>query len=447
MNGFPDWNQVPSGKIPEGPAKQKRSAGLLLSGVLIGISLVAFVLPLAAYHVAQVASVLRVRTAVFLFLTVSFFLYLMGQITHLPMFVMAGTTGFLTSPLLAIVLLIRARSKSAWWALAVLALPVFFSLMSLLSVPQGLNVEQWLTSELAKIPANQSASVNKEQVLAQMRNAQVFQQLQKLFDLHSWQRLAWFLFSEGGALSVSIFGSLLGTVALIDFAFNQTERIRGVLDYVLQRASEFPPQLVQLLLRTRESLTSLLRGIGNEVGNAPSTSLISSHQRKPQPVRKEGAALQSLFARLLREPLPPGETDVLGYRFRLAVDPGWHFRSFAVPLWLSTPALAVLVYLATLWKGDDALGSWLPGRPLGPVLVWSALIALGVLTGLALQGALVLYARLRPMAAVVAVFAVLLLSSAFAGGALSLAALLAGLGLLDSAYDFRNCLAKNKNAM
>ena len=118
-----------------------------------------------------------------------------------------------------------------------------------------------------------------------------------------------------------------------------------------------------------------------------------------------------------------------------------------MPLWLSIPSLGLLMYLALRWRGDAALATWLPDSPVGPLLMWGAVAAVGVMVGLALQGALVLHSCLRPLAALAVVFAVLLLSSSLQGGPLLLVAVLAVLGLLDNAYDFRNRLAKSKNAV
>lgn len=447
MNGLPDWNQEPSGLTPEQPAKQKRSAGLLLSGILIGISLLAFVLPLAAYHVAQVASILRVRSGLFLISVVSLFLYVLGIATRLPVFVMAGTTGFCAIPFLAASLMLRVKSRSPWWALVVLAVPVFFAVGSLLSVPRGFNIENWLNAELANLPQSTS-SAQRDLVFNQLKSSPVLAEMQKLFNLEAWQRLAWFLFADGGALSVSIFGSLVGTLVLIDFAFNQTERMRGVISYVLERKEGFPKQMVAVLEQTYQGMRALLGWEKNLNHGWPITSVeVQSHEKKAPRKDAESSGVIGFLKRFRRAPYPPGTSDVFGYRFNLSIEPGWHLRAFAMPLWLSIPSLGLLMYLALRWRGDAALATWLPDSPMGPLLMWGAVAAVGVMVGLALQGALVLHSCLRPLAALAVVFAVLLLSSSLQGGPLLLVAVLAGLGLLDNAYDFRNRLAKSKNAV
>ncbi|NBW81257.1 hypothetical protein EBR21_05835 [bacterium] len=447
MNQIPDWKNVPSGSNPERPAAQKRSAGLLFSGILIAISLLAFVLPLAAYHAAQVASVLRVRSAVLLMLVVSFVLYALGVTGQLPVFAMAGVTGVLCTPLLALVLTFRSRDASVWWALVVLSLPIAFFLMALLQVPQGFNLENWITEEFARIPDR--PGLDKQQLLTQLKSAQALQPLQKLFNLSDWQRIAWFLFSEGGALSISILGSLFGTLALIDFAFAQAERIRGVINYVVLKTSEFPQQMVSILAQTQESLSGIAAAVSVRYQGTARLAAVQSHAKKTSRAVRPGSspAWTQFLAKVLRDPPPPGTTEVMGYQFRFAHLPGWNFRALAVPLWLSAPSLALLVYLASLWKGDEAIDSWLPAAPLGAVLVWGAFAALCVLTALALQGALVIHSRLRPLAGLFLIFLVLVLVSSSQGGAVTLLALLAGLGLLDGAYDFRKRLAKTQNAV
>ncbi|MBM3382872.1 MAG: hypothetical protein FJY29_10565 [Betaproteobacteria bacterium] len=461
MNGFPDWNEQPSGVQPERPAQQKRSAGLLLSGILIAISLLAFVFPLAAYHVAQVASVLRLRSAVLLMAAVSMLIYFLGMITRLPVFVMAGTLGILSLPFLWLSLMFRFKNRSALWALLVLALPVVLMMSSLLGVPQGFNVEAWLTANIAGgLGATNAAQA--ETLLRQLKESRVIDEMQRFLDQESWERLAWLLFADSGSLSVFVLGSLAATVVLIDFAFNQTERMHFVLRYVLANREVFPHQMVFIFQQTAESMKALMgRKRGAPLDALTSGVVVQAHVKKPtrgasesgntapwSEEKKSGSAmLPGWLRRLAREPNPPSTTDIFGYRFTLSAEPGWRSRLFAVPLWLAVPALAMLLYMSSLWQGDAELGSWLPAEPKGPVLVWGALAALMVLVGLALQGALIVHACLRPLVALAAVFAILLLSSSLDGGPFLVVAVLAGVGLLDNAYDFRNRLAKNKNAV
>ncbi|NBX15859.1 MAG: hypothetical protein EBR09_00685 [Proteobacteria bacterium] len=448
MKFIPDRKISPSGNRPERPAEHRRPAGLLFSGLLIAVSLLAFVLPLAAYHVAQVASVLRVRTSIFLLIVVSLGLYFLGILSHQPVFAMAGTSGLLSAPLLVIVLLLRSRQMPVWWALAILSLPVALLLSFLLQVPQGFNLEEWVTAELARLPVR--PDLNKEQILQQLKSSAALEPLQRVFNLTDWQRLAWFLFSEAGALSLSLLASLFGTLALIDYAFTQGERIRSIISYVLERGSEFPAQMVGLLTQTQESMTGIRSGfVSRPEGSAAPLSVVSHSKVVPAVAKPTDAAsgIDSLLRSVLRDPVPPSSADLLGYRFRFAEPRGWNFRAFDVPIWASVPSLGLLVYLSLLWKGDSELSQWLPAAPLGVVLVWGAFAALAVLTALAVQGAVVIHARMKPLAGLFLILFVLVLVSAVKGGALTLVAALAALGLLDNAYDFRKRLAKSKNAV
>lgn len=447
MMGRPDLNADPSEGEPGRPAQQKRSAGFLFSGVLIGISLLAFVLPLAAYHVAQVASMTRARAGILLLLIVSFFLYLLGVVTRVPVFVVAGSLGFLISPLMAGVLYIRQRSNSAWWALFVLSLPVVLMLMSLLSVPQGFNIEQRLSEEFAKT-THPELLAQRETLLKQLQSSAALAEMQRLFDLESWQRLAWFLFSGGGALALTIFGSLAGTLVLLDFAYAQAERLRGIVKYVLSRPESFPQSLLSVVKQTKVGMAALQ---GAKMTMAAEIErgavVVASHAKKMSENKSTTGGLKLMLGSVLREPLPRGTSLLWGYRFKMSAEPGWHLRQFAIPLWLGFPSLLVLGYLATLWQGDKGLSQWLSQSPFGEQLLWAAVLAVGVLVGLAVQGALVLYVRLRPWVALLSVFAVILLSSATDTGPLVMTVVLAAVGLLDNAYDFRKRLAKSEIAL
>lgn len=447
MMGRPDLNADPSEGESGRPAQQKRSAGFLFSGVLIGISLLAFVLPLAAYHVAQVASMTRARAGILLLLIVSFFLYLLGVVTRVPVFVVAGSLGFLISPLMAGVLYIRQRSSSAWWALFVLSLPVVLMLMSLLSVPQGFNIEQRLSEEFAKT-THPELLAQRETLLKQLQSSAALIEMQRLFDLESWQRLAWFLFSGGGALALTIFGSLAGTLVLLDFAYAQAERLRGIVKYVLSRPESFPQSLLSVVTQTKVGMAALQ---GAKMTMAAELErgavVVSSHAKKIPENKSTTGGMKSLLGSVLREPSPRGTSLLWGYRFKMSAEPGWHLGQFAVPLWLGFPSLLVLGYLATLWQGEKGLSQWLSQSPFGEQLLWAAVLAVGVLVGLAVQGALVLYVRLRPWVALLSVLAVILLSSATDTGPLVMTVVLAAVGLLDNAYDFRKRLAKSEIAL
>jgi hypothetical protein len=207
--------------------------------------------------------------------------------------------------------------------------------------------------------------------------------------------------------------------------------------------------MVNLLSQTHESLTGLASGLSSETLALRAKLLVYSHsklQSKPA-AADAGSFVKKVSEKLLREPVPVGAAEVLGYRFRFSENFGWNFRSFNVPLWASAPALGLLVYLASLWKGDNELSQWLPAEPAGEYLVWAAFVALGILTALAVQGAVVIHARLKPLAGLFSVLFVLVLVSALKGGAFTLIAILAALGLLDNAYDFRKRLAKSENAV
>jgi hypothetical protein len=444
MNGFPDELNESRRPDEQKPAQQKRSAGLLLSGILVAISLIAFVLPLAAYHVAQVASALRVRSGLLLLVGVAALLYFLGFVTRLPVFVMAGTIGLCATPFLAAALLMRVKKMSSWLALGVLALPILIVFYSLLSVPQNLDLEIVISANLEKIAASGSQGEQAD-LLERLRQSGALKDAQEFLNLKHWQRLAALVFADAGSLALSMFGSLVGTVVLIDFAFNQAERMRGVMEYILARKESFPPQLVQLMEQTRESMGSLSRS--GRMAKAEQRSLqILSHRKRSQ-VQTEAGAAGGLASKFVRPPTPPGHSDVFGYRFTFVSELGWSLRWFSVPLWAGLPAIAALTYLAVISGGQTNMTSWLPAEPEGPALVWASLVAVFVLVGLALQGALIVHARLRPFAALGFVLIVLILSGASRSGPLLLAVVLAALGLLDNLYDFRKRLAKNENAV
>ena len=426
------------------PAQQKRSAGLLLSGVLVAISLIAFVLPLAAYHVAQVASVLRVRSGLFLLAAVATLLYVLGFMTRLPVFVMAGTVGLCATPFLAAAFMLRVKKKSSWLALGVLALPILVVFYSLLSVPQSLDLESVLSANLEKIAALGSQGEQSE-LFYRLKESGALKDAQEFLNLKNWQRLAALLFVDAGSLALSVFGSLVGTVVLIDFAFSQSERMRGVMNYVLARKESFPSQLVQLMEQTREGMKGTSR-TGQEACPEQQALQIVSHSKRGQ-ARHDAGAESRLTSSFVRSPTPPGNSDLFGYRFAFDSELGWGLRWFSVPLWVSMLAISVLTYVAVLSNGQLDMTGWLPAEPAGPFLVWAAAVSVFVLVGLALQGALVVYARLRPFAALGFVLIIFILSGASRSGPLLLAAVLAVLGLLDNLYDFRKRLAKNENAV
>jgi hypothetical protein len=444
MSVFSDDENVTQPPENKKPAQQRRSAGLLLSGVLVAISLIAFVLPLAAYHVAQVASVLRVRSGLLLLAGVSVLLYFVGFFTRVPVFVMAGTVGICAVPFLAAALVLRVKEKSGWMALLILAVPIVLGSFAFLSLPQSLNIESVIAENLEKIGSSSPQAANDD-LLDRLRQAGAIARAQEFINLSSWQRMAFLLFADAGALALSVLGSLVGTIVLIDFAFSQSERMRGIMTYVLAHKTAFPIQLVQLMQQTRDGDRLFARQSHTAQSGLAALEVVG-HAKRPA-ARSQTDAPSGFINQLIRPATPSGESDFFGYRFTYRAERGWKLRRFAVPLWLGLPAIGLLTYVSLISHEELGSMAWLPAEPSGPLLVWSSVAALAVLVGLALQGALVIHARLRPFVALMFIIVILVLSGAVQSGPLLLAVTLAVLALLDHLYDFRNCLAKKENAV
>lgn len=453
------------------------TAGLAFSGLLIAVSFVALIIPLAVFHAAQVAAALRLRTAVLLLCAVVGLCLLLGVLAGLDAFLMGGLVGFVWTPLLSLALYERSRSRPKTLSCLLFFLPVAFLFAFTLRAPQVANLEATVEARFEKAlqdakpllessapssgetPAPSSGAAPARADFAEtaragfeaLKGSQEFAVLSEAAALSPWQRLLWMVFGDGSHILFLMLTMTLGNLFFLDVAFAQVERVRAAARYVSARAGQFPPALVESLSRFRfvdrqdvmvaatEPEASVSVAVASDEGTIVSHRKEREGDRPFAQTTVQGATLP-LWKRLFARRLERGHARMWGYVFEFAqgrTARGWELKYFALPLPLVLAAVAVLAGLGA--AGGDAQGVFARFEH-SPALPWagaSAVLSFFVLTVVAFQGAVALYMRLPPFLLVVSLLVFFIVGSTGILTPLVLLAALGGLGLLDYAYDFR----------
>jgi hypothetical protein len=475
------------GDRPDG--RSDATAGIAFSGLLIAVSFVALIIPLAVFHAAQVAAALRLRTAVLLLCGVVGVCLLLGVLAGLDAFLMGGLVGLLWTPLLSVALYERARARSKVLSLALFFLPVLLLLGFTVRAPivpnlavlaeerveQALRDAKPLLQGTQTAPESPSAPLSGEQAvtppptdfattaragLEALKGSREFAILSDAAALSPWQRLLWLVFGEGSHVLFLLLGITLGNLFFLDVAFAQVERVRAAARYVNARSAQFPPALAASLARLRfvaqeglplspEESPGGAPAAASEVARLlPENEVIVAHHKErdgERPFAQTGAngTAVPLWKRLFARRLERGRVRMWGYVFEFAEGPaarGWELKYFSLPLPVALVAVGVLAGLGAV--GGDAQGVYAAFAS-APTLPWAGLAAVVsflVLTVVAFQGAVAVYMRLPPLLLLVCLFVLFIVGTTGVLTPLVILAALGGFGLLDYAYDFRGRL-------
>jgi hypothetical protein len=287
----------PFSRFPKPNPKPRSHGGLLISGLLVAISFVALVLPLATFHLGQVAAALRTRTAVSVLFSVVGVCLLLGFAFQIQPLILGGLVGLVWSPLLAFSLFARARLYPVGLVAFLFGLPLLLLIGFALSTPSvpdlGAVLRQQVEQALAQgrglggMKENEAAQMadTARQGLSQLIATQEFASWSQAAALAPWSRLFWLVFGDGAPLLLVFVFLCFGNVLFLDVAFAQFERLRAVAQYVKGRASQFPSELVgampQLDMMRHSSEEGVAMPRASESGRVPE---VESHENEKSKV-------------------------------------------------------------------------------------------------------------------------------------------------------------------
>ena len=417
------------------------SPGILFSALIIAISFVAMIVPLALFHSAQIAATSRLRIAVSLLATVVIFVLFLGILGKQPSLVFGGIVGLFWIPIFAIVLYQRMTLRSMIFSALLLCLPVFILIFFAFVVPINFDLAAYLQSLATPppgAPAPSAQALGEWNALVQSLQATdgALAEITLFSKMNFWKRMSWFAYGGGSSWLLSSLGVGIANLIFLDFAFEQVEKLKAVAVYVQENANRFSRPLI-------ESLAMLMQN--------PDPRRHHKMKRKLQAppawvVRETHTSLDEdpPFWSLLVRPARKNSVLIWGHTFEFQFSPRiWHLRSFSLPFGIVAGALVFLGYFAVSMGGsleiiDATQGRWAPLISIGGV---GAFVILAVV---AAQGTLVLLERLTSGFLLVVGIVLLMILSVFPVNAHLLLGIFGVLGIFDYAYDLRGHLANNQ---
>ena len=430
---------------PHQRSEREISLGLALSGMLIAISFIAMLVPLAVYQVAQVAAAVRFRTAVLLLFTVVLSLGLLGFTFGADLLLLGCLMGIFWAPLITLALYIRSRFLPSGIAMLAFLVPVLVFLACAFLIPNVPDLAAFLDSrkdqflQVLQNSANitdpvlrEKLMTNWQQSFAQIRELPEFDGMARVAAFSPWQRLSWVVYGGGAPFYFGLLLVAFGNLALLDFAFEQVEKFKAVVAYILRSQSGFPRTVVESLEKLSALKTAL--GTGQELPVA-----VSNHVRSREP-KADGVV--TFKSRLFNE-RPRGEvTRMWGFEFALErLKTGWNFKNSALPLWLGLASVLAMGGWVALFS--DAEGILVAaGLSYGPLIGLTSVVAFALMALLAIQGVLVLYSRLSGFFLLLFLLVFLMLGSYVSLNPHLIVAVFGSIGLLDDVYDLRGRRAR-----
>jgi hypothetical protein len=416
------------------------SPGLLFSALVIAVSFIAMIVPLALFHSAQIAATSRLRTAVTLLLIVVFLVLFLGIIGHQPALIFGGVAGIFWVPIFAISLHQRMTLKPIVVSAILLCSPVFMLLAFAALVPHNFDVTSYLQTLINPIPggpAPNAKTVEEWNSLVQNMQSEggALADFSHFSTMDFWKRLSWFAYGGGSSWLLSALGVGLANLVFLDFAFEQIEKLRAVATYVQQHANRFSKQLIDALAVLMQHPRSKHTHPKRHKHIVPTRVV----RETPVPTDEE-VPLWSFFVR------PPRANTALiwghSFEFRFSSH-SWRLRSFSLPFALVVLALCFLGYFALSMGGSPEIIEATQGS-FAPVIAVGGILAFVVVGIVAAQGTLVLLERLTSGFLLVLGIVVLLGLSMFPINAHMLMGVLGILGVIDYAYDLRGHLANRE---
>lgn len=414
-------------------SEKQWKVGLLLSGVLIFLSFVTMLIPLALYHVAQVGATLKLRTTYALMAAVIFGSFFLGVTFGIDIFLLGAFVGAFWAPLFAVAVYQRKKNRSMYLSAFLFFVPALLVIGMAFWVPEIVSLESFLRARLEMLDSQMRLPPLEGTERAQFfldTWKQTFEHtivtpgfaiLAKVAAYSPWQRVAWFVFDSDAAY-LFIFGLLfnaLASLVFLDNAFEQIEKLTAVVRYVLRSPSMFPAQLVEAMSRFPMKSES------------ESALEVESHKKISEETR---SGLQAfVMPKHARE-----RVYLSGTEFRLiAKQKHWQLKNFALPLWVVILGIGSLVSLVLKYKTPEGIITEGASAPWGAVVALGGVFGALILAITAVQGMLVLYQRLVPFGLMLVLLAILTVGLTVGFDPYLALGVFGSLGLLDYLYDFR----------
>lgn len=424
-----------------------------MSCILLGLSFMTYLIPLAAFQLGQLASLKRPGAALALLASVGVGSAFLGLVFQVPVLFFAAFCVLLWAPFLLPLVWLRVSCQHKHWSLAVGLLPVALLSIFLMSLPVVPDVvsflETYFQSAQGALPPQWSKEFSQtaSQVLILIKSSV----LPELYALSPWQRLVWVTIGNGQPWFLSLMAIAIGNVVLTDLGARNVERIWAIAHAVVNNPQVFSQEAINTCLAICHNAPQSINThpahvVKDRLGSlgVPHTPRMSILTELP------GKSIQIWPPFKPRPPWPPSER-AWGGVFSFPSENSWFWEFSKLPFALCFGAVAWLASLL-YWSSSVATGglpatgsiqatvvAWVSQKPpmvqgaLG-VATWFSFSALCLL---AAQGCAVLYVRLVKWALFALVLAGLIASSKGLLPPAGFVGILAAVGFLDEIMGWR----------
>lgn len=306
-----------------------RSPTTTLAAMMMGLSLLAMITPLAVYHAGQIAAAAGLRRAVVLLAGVTLGLVFLGLVVVQPVLFLAGIHAFVWFIPIAAALALRERcgKGSLFWASLALASLPLMALALLLIPPPVADFAALLqdtqdklleaasqTPSTAPPPPSGATALDAERLAEQLKQwaaAPEMASLKQLFESSRPDRALWLIFGQGGSSwTFALMLMAAGNLVLLDLAFEQVEKLRAALRFITMNPGRFSPA-------TATSAPLLARALAP--GRFEAFEVVRVSAADTQEAMSSGPSAPSSrpWHRLLRPAGAVDELNLMGSRFKL----------------------------------------------------------------------------------------------------------------------------------
>ncbi|MGY3805132.1 hypothetical protein ACWNT8_13785 [Pigmentibacter ruber] len=431
-------------------SSKKFTPTLLFSGFFIAISFIINLFPLAVFNVAQISAILGKRMAIVLMIAVAFVLILLGS-AFAPPIVLTGALVLFAIPFFISAVMIREKNKHWIYAAVIMFLPMILLFYSTIFMVNKNEFEKQLADNIAIVQQDKTVSnqeklkpnISTSENLSNSRNIDVksvYENIEKVkpgfmkivndfLNYNSWQRILFFVFGAGSLTFLIFLLISFANVVFVDFGFEQIERLRSIVNYIIKNSTTFTSQL----------LNSLLAMPMVNTGRTATPILIEKHKgQNLEESEKRHSGILSYFWKPLK---PKNVIYWQGYAFTFQGQSSWNLREFTLPFPLVIASIAGLASIGLSFTNFESMLKVLEHSPYAPLIAGISLFSFVLLTIVALQGMFTLYKRLTT----VALFPIVLIFALIAYkhiGTYEIIGFFGVIGLLDYVYDWRGIKRK-----
>ncbi|WGL60424.1 hypothetical protein QEJ31_02240 [Pigmentibacter sp. JX0631] len=446
-------------------SSKKFTPTLLFSGFFIAVSFITQIIPLAVFNVAQISAILGKRKAVLLMIAVALVLILIGS-AFAPTILATGILVLLAIPFFMSAVMIREKNKHWLFAAVIMFLPTLFLFYTAIFVADKKEFAQQMGENIGLVQQEKSASSqdksmqnfsasekinNPDTNIAEKTNKAsnpkspdvkaFYENFEKgnpglikyvtdFLNYSSWQRILFFVFGSGSIFLLLCLLISFANVVFVDFGFEQIERLRSIVNYILRNSSSFTSQLVNSLLAMPMVNT----------GRTSTPIMIEKHKLlNSEDSDKKDSSILAYFWKPLK---PKNSMFWQGYAFRFQGQSSWNLREFTLPFPLVIASIAGLASIGLSFTNFETMLKVLEHSSYAPLIAGISLFSFILLTIVALQGMFTLYKRLTTIALfpIVLIFALLLVNKFI--GTYEIIGFFGVIGLLDYVYDWRGISKK-----